>query len=204
MDSNSILDESQAEPTPFPLFARWMAEAEATQLNEPYATMLATCTADGRPSARMVLIRRHDERGFCFFTNYHSRKAEELAHNPRAALVLYWDPLARQIRIEGRIEVATAAESDAYFATRERGHQLSAWASPQSRVLASRAVLESAVADVERRFHGQPVPRPDFWGGYRLVPESIEFWQGAENRLHDRLCYRRQADGSWLIERLAP
>jgi len=175
MDPSSILDEAQAEPTPFPLFTRWFQEAEAARLPEPSAAALATCTTEAQPSVRMVLIRRYDERGFCFFTNYHSRKADDLTQNPRAALVLYWAPLVRQIRIEGRVELVTAAESDEYFATRERGHQVSAWASPQSRVLPSRAVLEDAVAEVEHRFKGQDVPRPAFWAAIASCRRSSSF-----------------------------
>ena len=198
------LDENQADATPLPLFTQWFQEALAANLPEPSAAALATCTPEGSPSVRMVLVRRYDERGFCFFTNYLSRKAEELARNPRAALVLFWTAQQRQIRIEGRVEKTSAAESDDYFASRPRGHRLGAWASPQSRVIADRQVLEQCMAEVEQRFADQAVPRPEFWGGYRIAPEVVEFWQGGENRLHDRLRFSRQADGSWRVERLAP
>jgi pyridoxamine 5'-phosphate oxidase len=164
---------------------------------------LATADAAGRPSVRMVLLRGADERGFVFHTNYSSRKARELAANPHAALCFHWPSLEEQIRVEGRIEVLPAAESDAYFASRPRGSQLGAWASEQSAVLPSRETLEHQYREVERRFQGSPVPRPPFWGGFRLVPERIEFWFGRPDRLHDRLRYTREA-GEWRIERLYP
>jgi pyridoxamine 5'-phosphate oxidase len=164
---------------------------------------LATATPDGRPSARMVLLRGFDERGFCFYSNYESRKAAELAANPRAALVFWWDALERQVRIEGRIERTTREESEAYFHSRPPGSQLSAAASPQSRVIEDRAMLEERVRRLATDSHNGQVPLPDFWGGYRLAPEVVEFWQGRPNRLHDRLRYRRAGD-AWKIERLAP
>lgn len=198
------LDEADVDPDPFRQFRAWFAEAEAARLYQPDAMTLATATADGRPSARQVLLRGADERGFPFFTNYDSRKAAELAANPRAALLLFWAELHRQVRVEGRVEVVSAEESDAYFGTRPRGSQLSAWASPQSEVIAGRAVLEQTVAEIARRFEGGPVPRPPRWGGYRVVPDVVEFWQGRENRLHDRLCYRRRPEGGWHVVRLAP
>ena len=164
---------------------------------------LATADADGRPSVRMVLLRGADERGFVFHTNYNSRKARELVANPVAALCFHWPTLEEQIRVEGRIERLPPAESDAYFATRPRGSQLGAWASEQSTVLASRETLEEQYRATERRFEGSPVPRPPFWGGFRLVPARIEFWFGRPDRLHDRLSYTRERDG-WRIERLYP
>jgi pyridoxamine 5'-phosphate oxidase len=164
---------------------------------------LATATPDGRPSARMVLLRGFDERGFCFYTNYESRKAAELAANPRAALVFWWAELERQVRIEGTVERTSRAESEAYFASRPPGSQLSAAASPQSRVIADRAVVERRVAELATAVPDGPVPLPDFWGGYRLAHEVVEFWQGRPNRLHDRLRYRRAGE-TWRIERLAP
>jgi pyridoxamine 5'-phosphate oxidase len=198
------LNEADVDPDPFRQFRAWFAEAEATRLYQPDAMTLATATADGRPSARQVLLRGTDERGFTFFTNYDSRKAAELAANPRAALLLFWAELHRQVRVEGRVEAVSAEESEAYFATRPRGSQLGAWASPQSEVIAGREVLDRAMQEVTRRFEGRPVPRPPHWGGYRVVPETIEFWQGRENRLHDRLCYRRRPEGGWEVVRLAP
>jgi len=165
---------------------------------------LATVGADGAPSARMVLMRGFDERGFVFYTNYQSRKAGELAANPRAALVLYWAQLERQIRVEGAVEAVSADESDAYFRTRPFGHKLGAHASPQSQVIADRAFLEARLQQLLEQFGEEDdVPRPAHWGGYRVVPHTIEFWQGKKNRLHDRLRYRRAGEG-WLIERLAP
>jgi pyridoxamine 5'-phosphate oxidase len=164
---------------------------------------LATADAEGRPSVRMVLLRGADERGFVFHTNYNSRKAGELAANPHAALCFHWPTLEEQIRVEGRIERLPSSESDAYFATRPRGSQLGAWASEQSMVLPSRESLEEQYRAIERRFEGSPIPRPPFWGGFRLVPARIEFWFVRPDRLHDRLSYTREADG-WRIERLYP
>jgi pyridoxamine 5'-phosphate oxidase len=164
---------------------------------------LATAGADGRPSVRMVLLRGVDERGFVFHTNYNSRKAHELAVNPHAALCFNWHTLEEQIRVEGRVERLSSEESEEYFRTRPRGSQLGAWASDQSAVLPSRETLEEQYREVERRFDGAPVPRPPFWGGFRLVPERIEFWFGRPDRLHDRLSYTRQGSG-WKIERLYP
>jgi pyridoxamine 5'-phosphate oxidase len=199
------LDEAAAERCPLALFLRWYALAESAQLPDYNAMALATATLDGAPSVRIVLLRGFDERGFVFFTNYRSRKADELRANARAALVLYWSALKRQVRIEGTVELVGAAESDAYFRNRPRGHQLSALASPQSQVIADRGVLKEAMRGVEAQYEGvEQVPRPDYWGGYRVVPQVIEFWQGGEHRLHDRLRYRRQRDGDWLRERLAP
>jgi pyridoxamine 5'-phosphate oxidase len=197
--------ESDVDANPLRQFERWFDEAVKAGVLEPEAMALATATTGGAPSARMVLLRDFDERGFVFFTNYDSRKARELAANPRAALVFFWEAVERQIRVEGRIETVSAAESDAYFAGRPRGSQLGAWASPQSDVLTSREALEQRVRDVETRFaDDKPVPRPPNWGGLRVVPDLIEFWQGEPSRLHDRLCFQRQADGTWLMQRLAP
>jgi pyridoxamine 5'-phosphate oxidase len=197
-----MLDEIHAAPEPFAQFAAWLDEALAAGLKEPNAMTLATADTAGRPSARIVLLRGWDERGFLFFTNYDSRKGEEIAANPHASLLFFWDTLERQVRIDGPIERLSAADSDAYFARRPRGHRLSAWASPQSRVVADRATLETAMTDAETRFPDD-VPRPPYWGGYRVVPDAIEFWQGRRNRVHDRLRYRR--DGAdWRRERLAP
>jgi pyridoxamine 5'-phosphate oxidase len=200
---HAVLDEQTAEDEPFAQFGRWFAEAVRAQIVEPHAMTLATADADGVPSARVVLLRAWDEHGFVFFTNYGSRKGRELDVRPRAALVVYWAPLDRQVRIDGTVERLAVAASDAYFARRPRGHRVSAWASPQSEPIANRTTLERAVADVEARFAGIDVPRPAFWGGYRVVPEHIEFWQGRPNRVHDRLAYARTSDG-WARARLAP
>jgi pyridoxamine 5'-phosphate oxidase len=200
----SCLSEADVGPNPFPLFRAWLAEAHTAGVPQPDGMMLATAAADGAPSARMVLLRGFDERGFVFFTNYESRKARELEANPRAALVMYWAELERQVRVEGHVEQVTAEESDAYFHGRPRGSQLSAWASPQSAVIESRQWLERRVEQIAATHGNGEVPRPPFWGGYRMVPTVIEFWQGRLNRLHDRLRYQRLKDGSWRIERLAP
>jgi pyridoxamine 5'-phosphate oxidase len=192
------------DPNPFRQFRAWYERALSADLPQPEAMTMATATPDGRPSARMVLLRGHDEKGFVFFTNYDGRKGDELTANPRAALVFYWPELDRQIRIEGRVEKATPQESDAYWQSRPRGSQLGAWASPQSEVIESREVLEARLREAEARFGEGPVPRPPFWGGYRVVPEAIEFWQEGPSRLHDRLRYFRLPGGGWRLERLSP
>jgi len=196
------LDEANAASEPFAQFARWLDDALAASLKEPNAMTVATADAAGHPSARIVLLRGWDERGFVFFTNYESRKGREIDANPHASLLFFWDVLEREVRIDGPIERLTADESDAYFARRPRGHRLSAWASPQSRVVPGRAALEAAMADAGARF-ADDVPRPPYWGGYRVIPAAIEFWQGRRNRVHDRLVYRRAGTG-WTRERLAP
>jgi pyridoxamine 5'-phosphate oxidase len=200
----AALSEADLDPNPFRQFQAWLDQAAAAGPREPNAMTLATATPDGRPSARMVLLRGLDERGFVFFTNYDSRKGEELAANPRAALVFYWGELDRQVRIEGTVEKTSEEESDAYFRGRPEGSRLGAWASRQSRILAGRHVLEAEMRELEACFPDGNIPRPPHWGGYRVRPESIEFWQGQPNRLHDRLRYVRRGDGGWHIERLSP
>jgi len=194
----SELREEVAGADPIALFAEWMNAALAADIAEPNGIALATAPA----SVRIVLLRGYDDHGFVFYTNYESAKGLEIAADPRASFTVWWQPLHRQVRVAGRIEKVSAEESDAYFASRPRGHRISAWASSQSAVVADRAQLAAAEADAEARFPGD-VPRPPHWGGYRLVPHEIEFWQGRENRLHDRLRYRRE-NGGWRRERLAP
>jgi pyridoxamine 5'-phosphate oxidase len=184
-------------------FGRWFADAEAADLIEPNAMTLATADAGGRPSARMVLLKAFDQRGFVFYTNYGSRKAGELTGNPAAALVFWWPPLERQVRVEGGVERVTREESEAYFRTRPLGSRLGAWASEQSRVIVGRVDLERRLEELEARYGDGEVPLPPFWGGYRVHPEVVEFWQHRPNRLHDRLRYRR-VPGGWTIERLSP
>jgi pyridoxamine 5'-phosphate oxidase len=185
-------------------FARWFAEASAAGLPEPNAMIVATAAADARPSARTVLLKGYDERGFVFFTNYGSRKGTEALANPVASLVFPWFPMQRQVLVAGAVEQVDRAETEQYFATRPRGSQLGAWASPQSQVVPDRAAVEAGLAAAVERFGAEgPVPPPPHWGGLRVVPETVEFWQGRSNRLHDRLRFRRD-DGGWVVERLAP
>jgi len=198
------LIESQVHPDPIVQFARWLGDAEATGIELPNAMTLATASPHARPSARNVLLRGFDARGFVFFTNYESRKASELEANPHAALVFYWKELERQVCVTGSVERATRDESAAYFASRPEGARLAAWTSRQSRPVASREELEERYQETAERFRGDEVPLPPFWGGFRLVPDTIEFWQGRTHRLHDRLRYTRQPDGAWLVERLWP
>jgi len=201
---SQILTEEAAGLDPLAFFQQWYADAQTVGMVEPAAMALATATPTGLPAVRIVLLRSFDKRGFVFFTNYLSRKGEELDANPRAALAFYWAELERQVRIEGDIEKVSAEESDAYFHGRPIGHQLSALASPQSQVIADRDVLELRMAELVERFPHHKVPRPSHWGGYRLLPHTIEFWQGRESRLHDRLRFRKVSNGSWTRERLAP
>jgi pyridoxamine 5'-phosphate oxidase len=197
------LRRRDVDPDPFLQFGRWFAEAARSGVRAPEAAALATATAEGAPSVRMVLVKQTGGTGFVFFTNYASRKGLELAGNPRAALLFHWDTIGRQVRIEGPVERLSAEESAAYVRSRPRASQLSALASPQSRAVADREELERSVAELAARHEGAELPVPDFWGGLRLVPDRFEFWQHREDRLHDRLSYARQ-NGDWRIERLAP
>jgi pyridoxamine 5'-phosphate oxidase len=194
---------SDLHPDPFAQFAAWFRAAQESGLSQPHAMALATASPDGIPSARMVLLKGFDEQGFTFFTNYESQKGRELTENPHAALVFYWESLNRQIRITGQVARLTAAESDEYFHTRPRGSQIATWASRQSTVLENRTILHSRYDDFVAQFGNDDIPRPRYWGGFRLTPHTLEFWQSGENRLHDRIRYTRQDEG-WLIERLAP
>jgi pyridoxamine 5'-phosphate oxidase len=195
--------ENLVADDPLEQFRRWYADAEAAGIRAPHAMALATAASSGPPSVRMVLLKGAGEDGFVFFTGYGSRKGAELDANPHAALLFYWDPLGRQVRVEGQVERVSAQESDEYFATRPRGAQLAAAASRQGRVLANRAQLDEAVGDLAREYEGRDVPRPEHWGGFRVRPETYEFWQHRDDRLHDRLRYRRDGE-SWVRERLAP
>jgi pyridoxamine 5'-phosphate oxidase len=196
------LSEAEAGDDPLELFRRWFADADAAGQHEPNAMTLATATPDGRPSARIVLLKIADERGLAFFTNYESRKGRELTNNPVAALVFYWPVCERQVRVEGTVEIVSEAESDDYFATRPVNSRLGAWASEQSGVIESRAELERRHRELMAKY-GEQVPRPPHWGGYRVVPTVWEFWQGRPSRLHDRIRFRK-ADGRWVRERLSP
>jgi pyridoxamine 5'-phosphate oxidase len=198
------LDESAVDRDPIRQFAAWFEQATASAIPEPNAMTLATVSPEGRPSARIVLMRGFDERGFVFFTNYESRKGREIAANPFASLVFFWQALERQVRVEGAIVKADAVESDEYFQSRPTGSKLGAWVSNQSGVVAGREALELEMAAIEGRFPDEEIPRPPHWGGYRVMPSSVEFWQGRRSRLHDRLVYRKPAEGAWRIERLAP
>ena len=202
MEIFPALNKSDVDRNPIKQFAKWYGEASAAGIPETDAMTLATATKDGRPSARIVLLKAFDDRGFVFFTNYESRKAQDLAENPRACLVAYWLPVKRQVRIEGSVEQVSEEESETYFQRRPLGSRIGAWASHQSAVLARRADLEQRLRELEARFLGDP-PLPPHWGGYRVTPEEVELWQGREDRLHDRVRYRREGE-SWKIERLSP
>jgi len=197
------LDKADVDPDPIVQFHEWFENAVEADLHEPNAMILATATNDGKPSARTVLLKGHDERGFVFYTNYEGRKAKEIEANPACALLFYWGELERQIRIEGRATRLSGEESDAYFASRPPGSRLGAWASEQSHPVEDRSVLEERVRALQAEYEGREIPRPPFWGGYRIEPDTIEFWQGRENRLHDRIVYYRSRRG-WKIVRLQP
>ncbi|HET9528220.1 MAG TPA: pyridoxamine 5'-phosphate oxidase [Pyrinomonadaceae bacterium] len=198
------LDEKRVERDPIKQFQLWLDDAIAAKLPLPEAMNLATATPEGRPSARVVLLKQVDPDGFVFFTNYHSAKAVELESNPYAALVFYWSPLERQVRVEGKVERTSAEESELYFRTRPRESQIGAWASPQSSVIPTREVLEQRARELEEYYRDREVECPGHWGGYRLRPDKIEFWKGRPGRLHDRILYELMSDGSWAIKRLAP
>ena len=197
------LDERDVDPDPLVQFHKWFDDARRAELPEPNAITLATATPGGVPSARMVLLNAADERGFTFFTDYRSRKGQELEANPHAALVFFWGELERQVRITGTVSRVSREETEAYFRTRPRESRLGAWTSHQSTVLAGREVLEARLREMSARHPGDEVPTPPHWGGYLLTPDALEFWQGRESRLHDRVRYQREA-GSWRIERLSP
>lgn len=197
------LKEKDLAKDPFRQFDKWFQEAEAAKIAEPNAMTLATSARDGRPSVRTVLLKGVDGRGFVFYTNYESRKGRELDGNPQAAVVFPWIQLERQVIVNGAVTKVTREESEAYFHSRPLASQLGAWASAQSAIISGRAVIEENMKALEKKYAGQVVPLPPFWGGYRLVPETVEFWQGRRSRLHDRLRYRREKDG-WTIERLSP
>jgi pyridoxamine 5'-phosphate oxidase len=202
-DSRRPLSEDRVAADPVAQFAQWYERAQAVVKPLSDAVALATATRAGHPSLRMVLLKTFDAHGFVFYTNYRSRKGRELARNPRATLLFYWGEIGRQVRIEGRVEKLMARESSEYFDTRPRGSQLTAWASPQSAVVAGRNALTRRFAAFARKYP-DAVPRPPHWGGYRLVPDAFEFWQGGDDRMHDRIRYRRAGSGRWRIERLAP
>ena len=200
----NAFSETEAADSPFDQFKKWFHEAVEAQLLEPNAMTLATATHLGHPSARIVLLKEVDAKGFVFFTNYESRKGAELAQNPYAALLFNWMELERQVRIEGSVEKISAGESLAYFQSRPKGSQIGAWASPQSRILNDRAILDKRVSEISTQYaDAEVLPLPPFWGGYRVLPEVFEFWQGRESRLHDRVRYHRES-GNWVRQRLAP
>jgi pyridoxamine 5'-phosphate oxidase len=202
--SSSQLDEKTVASDPLLEFEKWLNAAIEAELPEPNAMNLATATADGRPSSRIVLLKEVNPEGFVFYTNYQSQKGLEMEKNPFGALTFFWVELERQVRIEGSIERVSAEVSDTYFKSRPRGSQIGAWSSPQSQRIASRKILEERSVEIAKRFDGKDIPRPAQWGGYTLIPNRIEFWQGRENRLHDRILYKADLSGNWVIQRVAP
>jgi pyridoxamine 5'-phosphate oxidase len=199
-----VLSENQVEQNPFRQFDRWWEEAMKADIDEVNAMTLATVSTDGKPSARIVLLKGYDDYGFVFFTNYESKKGKELYENPQATLLFFWKELERQVRIEGICEKVSEAESDAYFYSRPEGSRIGAWASPQSEVIDSRDILDANLIELEKKFKDAPVTRPPHWGGYRIKPELMEFWQGRPSRLHDRILYFQENSSDWKIARLAP
>jgi len=200
----SELKEEDIDPNPIEQFRLWYEESLRADLIHPNAFTLATSTMDGKSSARVLLLKGFDELGFVFYSNSESKKGNDLAHNPFAAICFWWGVLEKQVRIEGKIEIVSQDEADNYFQSRPRGSQIGAWASHQSSVISGREILEDRFKELENKYKDKPVPRPPYWNGYRLVPDVIEFWQGRDSRLHDRLRYKFQSGGKWLIERLAP
>jgi pyridoxamine-phosphate oxidase len=200
-----ILEKTDLKADPFEQFNLWFSDALEANIKEPNAMTLATCSKDGKPSARIVLLKGIDEEGFIFYSNYLSRKAKDITENPNAALVFLWLDLNRQVRIEGKIEKVSKKTSEKYFQSRPKGSQIGAWASPQSQIIDNRDILESNVEKLNEKFaDNEQLPLPEFWGGYRIVPDVIEFWQGQPSRLHDRLRYSREGEAKWKVERLAP
>ena len=202
--SKDGLRSKELLPDPYEQFEKWYHQAGEADIAEPHAMSLATATAQGEPLLRTVLLKFFDKKGFVFYTNYESKKAHHIAENPHVSLLFLWVPLERQVIISGTATKVSTTESVKYFATRPRGSQLGAWSSHQSSVISSRKLLEMKLAEMKRKYQDGEIPLPSFWGGYRVVPQRIEFWQGRENRLHDRFEYTQQEDGSWIIQRLAP